>query len=295
MLCYGSESILLSESVRLAPHSSPWGLELFFRHRISHMALAIAFAFAVSNPVLAQTNGEHASDYSHSAQSNSPADSAPRPPPIIAPVSQEQPHRLDHQPQSPTTPKDHLFGLNAEGWTAAFTAILTLATGGLWWETRRTIAHARRSAEHQLRAYVFVHDIQMEMTANKAPKPTGRVSFDYRNSGQTPAKDVRIAAHVIRIPRGNQFDFRQWGEFKTMGAIGPGDERGDDMFPLDWGDQYDPRIITEDGSWEIHLFGRIEYADEFSNNRLTEFHSYIGGDAGWDETLHTYKEGNDYA
>jgi hypothetical protein len=127
-------------------------LELFFRLKISCLVLAALAALSASNPVLADSEAKQAGNHPHSAQSNAPTDPAPRFPAKVAPVAQEQTNRLNQQAQAPPAPKDHLFGLNAEGWTAAFTAVLTGATILMWFSTERNAKAAVRAAKVAERA-----------------------------------------------------------------------------------------------------------------------------------------------
>ena len=84
-----------------------------------------------------------------------------------------------------------------------------------------------------------------------------------------------------------------WGDLRDVGPMGPKDSLGDEISIEDLVHGADAEAHVRAGK-QIHLWGRIEYGDEFGGNRWTTFHCYIGGDVEWEKTLHTAKEGNDY-
>jgi hypothetical protein len=179
----------------------------------------------------------------------------------------------------------------------------------------RSLEHERTRAESELRAYVFLQRTELERRRSKIfsdktfewsegrDATTGRISFGYRNSGKTPAKNVRVAAKAIMIDRDETFDFLDIGELRPIGPIGPNDSLDGDIQIMVNNDGTIEKVLhgrdlevhVRDGK-EIHLFGRIEYDDEFATGRWTTFHRYVGGDVGWDPewVLHAAKDGSDY-
>jgi len=171
-----------------------------------------------------------------------------------------------------------------------------------------TLRHARETNERELRAYVFVHLTELETRKIKKANPfvgsptvtvripTGRVSYSYENTGKTPAKNVSVAARAILVKTGDPVDVTAVGDLKLIGPLGP-----KSVFSRQLDIENAPlhpsqiKSDTEDGSHEIHLFGRIEYETEFAKDRWTTFHCYIGGSIGYDRTLHAVEPGNDYA
>ena len=163
-------------------------------------------------------------------------------------------------------------------------------------------AHARDRANAELRAYVFVYLTEIERETQrflsaqgpaKRKVTSGRVSYRYRNTGKTPARNVRVAARAIIIATGERLDLATFGEMRPVGPMGPKDSLGDDV-PIDGLIHgQDAQAHVKDGK-EIHLFGRIEYDTDFAKDRWTTFHSYVGGDVAWERTLHTAKTGNDF-
>jgi len=102
-------------------------------------------------------------------------------------------------------------------------------------------AYARDRANAELRAYVFVHLIEIErktvtvMSAFGSAKQkvtTGRVTYRYRNTGKTPARNVHVGARAVIINAGETLDLEAVGEMRPVGPMGPKDSLGDDV-PID--------------------------------------------------------------
>jgi hypothetical protein len=170
------------------------------------------------------------------------------------------------------------------------------------------LKHSEKSSERELRAYVFVHRTDMErekktrlnVPGSSVPittkQLTGRVSYSYENTGKTPAKNVQVAARAAWIKSGETLDITNVGSFRLIGPLGPEARFSDDLIPE--GPTFPPSHIegvANDQTHELHLWGRINYHDEFSRERRwTTFHCYIGGAVGYDKTLHAVEPGNDY-
>jgi hypothetical protein len=191
-------------------------------------------------------------------------------------------------------------------WVAVFTFFLVGSTVLLWKATEKSIEHARKSREHQIRAYVFVnltelerkkvskHNISAVGGFSITREPTGRITYGYRNTGKTPAKNVRVAARAIIIRRGNTLNLADAGDPRLVGPLGPKDILTDDIEGEGLTSGALVKPFMKGGEFEIHLHGRIDYDDEFADGRWTTFHTYIGGDVGYDKTMHTHKDGNDF-
>ena len=67
----------------------------------------------------------------------------------------------------------------------AFTAALFFATWLLWSATKSLVVGAERTAERQLRAYVYFKETKVDFAARK-------VAYRIDNFGQTPAHKVRL-------------------------------------------------------------------------------------------------------
>lgn len=162
--------------------------------------------------------------------------------------------------------------------------------------TERALDHAKKMSEHELRAYVFLNEttVEAEPRVGGAREATGWVTYDYINSGKTPAKRVMAAARAIWRPRGASIDEGAVGIFRPVGPLGPGDKLNDKL-QIEGAPKPDEiRAMIERSGCEVHLIGCIRYADEWSEERETSFHYYIGADAGWDEEMTAATTGNDY-
>jgi len=152
------------------------------------------------------------------------------------------------------------------------------------------LAHAQDSSQKELRAYVFPHVIVMK----SRERPHGSdvwIRLEFRNAGKTPAKNVKIAAHAVQILQGEELDLAALPDLSHIGPLGPDEER---MHAV----EIEPKVLRdmrlEYRTWENHIFGRIEYEDEFSRDiRWTTFHAYLPADAKG-QTFHTADTGNDY-
>jgi hypothetical protein len=148
------------------------------------------------------------------------------------------------------------------------------------------LSHERQSTQHQLRAYVFVTVTRLKDNDSASDMQIW-VRLNYANSGKTPAKNVRIQARAIQLHRGTDIDLSDAGPVQPIGPLGPGDER---MMDIDIEVQTGP---SSDEQWEIHLFGRIDYDDEFADGRWTTFHAWLDRTLKG-KTLRTHQTGNDY-
>ena len=224
-----------------------------------------------------------------------------------APTSQQQ--AADHAADVHRHDTDQAWIIGI-GIAAIFAAIAQAAV--LVWQIfylRRTLAHETNASEQELRAYVFVHRTEMErgkkitkrsgqinIAYETVRRLTGRVSYSIENTGKTPAKNVEIAVQSAWIKTGTFLDFTNVGDFRLIGPLGPRAIFNADINPQGPGFiPTDIPSIADDGKHELHLWGRIEYGDEFSEERRwTTFHCQIGGAVGYDRTMHTVEPGNDY-
>lgn len=191
-------------------------------------------------------------------------------------------------------------------WVGVLVAIAAVAAAfyATWrasQDARAALSHAAVMSEHELRAYVFLKEARMEMATRpiggtRPPMrfPSGRVIFQYRNSGQTPGKNVTVAARAFWVEAGAIVELADAGEFRPLGPVGPGDKFDDDVDIESLPERGDLRQLTGSGEGEVHLIGHIKYADAWSDERETSFHYYIGGDAGWDEVMTAPTIGNNY-
>lgn len=143
---------------------------------------------------------------------------------------------------------ENFLGLSFEGWIAASTVVLTLATIALglftfflWRSTRdavrdgskgiqiseNTLAQATASAELQLRPYVFMHLREfgwLHHPTDKGKVGSRRVTIIWKNMGQTPARRVVACLSGQGFPSElpPDFDFPDVIAPGSVGSIGPG-------------------------------------------------------------------------
>jgi hypothetical protein len=186
---------------------------------------------------------------------------------------------------------------------AAWAGVIVGATGAAaafyaaWKASKNAeaaLAHTVKMSEHELRAYVFLKEAKMGLQKGAAISSNGKVTYQYHNFGRTPAKSVRVAARAIWDAQGAVIDEENLGAFREVGPLAPDDELDDDIAIEGAPQAGDIVCAITQGGCAVHLIGCIKYSDQWSGNRETSFHFYVGGDAGWDEFMHAAINGNDY-
>ena len=163
------------------------------------------------------------------------------------------------------------FDDHGEAVIAAFTVVLAIATAYLWRATRDLVEGAERTAQKQLRAYVFAEPIFMRLEVDLGKgKSTIAVRYRTKNWGQTPAYRIRNAAFIRKMPYPLPQDYvvesPKWDDPKNV-ALGPGQE----MF----GNPIDTYEELPEGE-RYYIIGLIEYWDTFGiTKRTTRFCSSI--------------------
>jgi hypothetical protein len=122
---------------------------------------------------------------------------------------------------------------------------------------RRTITTMDKTAERQLRAYVYVDNAYFEQLG----AITWRITYKIKNFGQTPAHNVRLVelAQVVEWNDGNP-GIPQPTDSVELGSIAPGGDFFENEARLQgycrWQDLYS-------GATAIYLVGIIRYRDVF--------------------------------
>jgi hypothetical protein len=163
---------------------------------------------------------------------------------------------------------------DGEAITAFFTLVLGLSTVGLWistwnlWEvTNATLTHSEKTAERQLRAYVY-----LEVIGRGYPPPPKipdrcSISLIIKNSGSTWARNVRVKHGMIVDPKdADPFAAVKWEDIKPSPiVIGPGQEIG-----MQFGDLSgeDPREIIGNKRKVFHV-AWVTYEDVLSDPPVT--------------------------
>jgi hypothetical protein len=173
----------------------------------------------------------------------------------------------------------------------AFTLVLALATGGLWLATRSLVKGADKTAERQLRAYIYVEKAKLKFVDDK-----WKLRTRIRNFGQTPAHNVRWARTALVVDwNGGKPALPTPGENETdiLGSMGP----REDYFEAELDDpkdktkridltitpNADPTVKSTPATKALFLVGTIKYKTVFgSDDRTTDFRYYIGGDVNFD-------------
>jgi hypothetical protein len=151
---------------------------------------------------------------------------------------------------------------------AAFTALLFFATVALWVSTRNLVRGAEKTAERQLRAYVFATAARVRHFAINEPV---EIEVLIRNTGQTPAYGVY---HCMSIAMSNpplrldELDFSD----APKGAMGPAEVSSSFA-------HFGPDYKLPEGSFRavrsekaaLWVYGEIRYEDAFGKPRWTKF------------------------
>jgi len=138
-----------------------------------------------------------------------------------------------------------------------FTVILSIATVSLWLSGR---AHTRQ----ELRAYVFLRDIQLIGSDS--------VIAYVRNWGKTPAYDFRLVC-TLTLADSDTTEFRPNptppGQ-QSISTLGPGQEQ-ECLRPFAKPLTEDQFAMIAKDKLRIFVFGRFDYTDAFGKVRFTNF------------------------
>jgi len=170
--------------------------------------------------------------------------------------------------------------LDVHNWliTALFAGLVTLFTWRLWQATNelrvstdklwdageRQLAHGTKTAERQLRAYIFAHPAMLTVKLRHATGSIGKftVRYETKNWGQTPAYRIRNAAFIRKLPSPLPDDFAIvppiWKDQRNV-SLGPGQSMFSDCsesYSLTKGEGY-------------YIIGLIEYFDTFGHEKRT--------------------------
>jgi hypothetical protein len=161
---------------------------------------------------------------------------------------------------------------NAEAIIAAFTIILAFSTIFLWVATRDLVSGAEKTAEWQLRAYVFIQDVNIFLRENDTIID---VTVKFLNSGQTPGYDLRtsLKAEIRAAPTiGSPYTELAPPESKSIIAPKAGIDIGPNRLVLQDGDLTGLR----DGTRKLYIWGRVDYVDAFKRDRYFSFQGTNG-------------------
>jgi hypothetical protein len=157
---------------------------------------------------------------------------------------------------------------------AAFTALLFVATYALFVATRNLVSGADRTAERQLRAYIYVQKTKLTFANNIWDH-----SFRIKNFGMTPAHNVRLVSNTEvvdwndgapTIPRPT--------EVVVLGSMAPNGDFFDNENVID-GNVTIAELQNETKA--VFLVGVVTYDTVFGGPHQTNFRYYVGGDCAY--------------
>jgi hypothetical protein len=156
---------------------------------------------------------------------------------------------------------------------AFLTLILALGTFFLWLATRRLVWGSEKTAEHQLRAYIFPEHVSV-VAITYDPQ----VTLIFKNCGQTPAYDVAISSTTIVDVYPMLEEPQGLSDPPTvfMGHLGPDMRIRSEAVPNS--------PITSDeisamqaGTAALCVFGAISYLDASKKRRFGTFCYFLTG------------------
>ncbi|MHB8268812.1 hypothetical protein [Bradyrhizobium sp.] len=181
--------------------------------------------------------------------------------------------------------------------TAAFTVVLAIFTGRLWYSTDKLwgattdlVKGAEDTAQRQLRAYVYVDPGNGEI---RIGLPIS-IAMLVKNAGQTPAHETRVwtKVEVIDFPLRENLKIELPDDAVPKLVIHPG------TFAYGIQIQRDAPLTATEGaalradSKRVFLWGVIFYKDVFNRDRETHFRLSFGGEAFAMKKLQWCEDGN---
>lgn len=173
---------------------------------------------------------------------------------------------------------------------AFFTCLLFAVTGLLWWSTRKLVLNSERTAEQQLRAYVFTkHDEPLAENSEECLA----APIVIKNFGQTPAIDLisNLEIGFYRYPLDTKLELATKLTKPSKSPLAPGEQvRQFAILPCPLNQAEKDAIISEKGAIFVH--GELIYTDFFKKTRTTRVCLYSTGDDFSNGMLAYYHEGN---
>ncbi|HEY8094895.1 MAG TPA: hypothetical protein VIE65_02220 [Methylobacter sp.] len=162
----------------------------------------------------------------------------------------------------------------------------------LWLATRRLVRGSEKTAERQLRAYIFSD--HAKIIGFNTPHPLVIAAF--KNSGQTPAYNVIVwvSCHIDAYPLGKKHERPTDESSASRGHVGPG-ATFQIPTPLSENMTASKTATIKAGVEAIYYYGEVTYIDAFDEARFTRFCFIYGGDAGCNSegVMATYGDWNE--
>lgn len=160
----------------------------------------------------------------------------------------------------------------------AFTGILAISTGFLWWETNRGRKLGKDALVADKRAFVFA----IGYIPRWEPNPQGgwnwRFHFQWRNSGATPTRNLHLSGHceLRNTDLPPNFVFSTAPGVQIEGFLGPETINNGILVPNMTGQPaITPQNIQDIQAGNMHLFvwGTAHYSDVFDGT--PEHHTHF--------------------
>lgn len=157
---------------------------------------------------------------------------------------------------------------------AAFTYYLKKSTDRLWDAGERQLSHLEGTPERQLRAYVLIENGRVERDFGSKRL---KAILTIKNSGQTPAYDLRHSSAVRFVPLEAGTGFFDDEVSKQKLIIAPNGQVPIEIyskldFELENFHQY------KAGGLKVLVYGQFKYRDAFKNIQTTDFIFEVTGD-----------------
>jgi hypothetical protein len=158
-------------------------------------------------------------------------------------------------------------------------SLLALFTFLLWWSTRSLVVSAEKTAERQLRAYIAVNPTVIRFPLGGFPE----ADFIIKNTGQTPAYDVRYVAmfEILLHPLlRNQGDLVKYDPSERLPNKAIHSEQhiiGTAKSEYVVGEK-DMKELIATPSKRLYLAGIVYYRDIFKKTKTTRFCASITGE-----------------
>lgn len=180
--------------------------------------------------------------------------------------------------------------------TVELTLLLFIATAVLAAITWYLALGAERTARRQLRAYVFVQSAGIKRVAIGG---TPQATILVKNSGQTPAYDVRIAFGIAGVKNVQELEDLAKKNYGATRIVGPVHlSHGETLSPsCFFGGALNPAMWESLTAAKVKLYvhGRIDYTDIFGKKHWTTLRSTQGekGTPVGSDRLAICQDGND--
>jgi len=149
--------------------------------------------------------------------------------------------------------------------------LLSIVTLMLWGATVGLVRGGDKTAERQLRAYVFVKNGRMDRLQGSIL----RADISLENGGQTPAYDLIYKGRVFIVPPETLGEIGPFSEeMVVIGPRSPSPIQITGRVPLSLEHQH----AYETGALKIIVLGVIRYRDAFDKIQTTEFGFEVFGD-----------------